>query len=79
MPAAPDVLWNPYAPGSAGASIRSCLPPVIRPKGEARDNLDAVDLFALTGALGWLGDQRAFAPRADQLFDIIAGAIVTKA
>lgn len=46
-------------------------------EGTARADLDGVDLFALIGALGWLGDQPSFAPRADHLFDIIAGAILT--
>lgn len=47
-------------------------------EGMARADLDGVDLFALIGALGWLGDQPTFAPRADHLFGIIAGAILTK-
>ena len=43
----------------------------------ARSDVDGTDLFALIGALGWLGDQPSFAPRADHLFDVIAGAILT--
>jgi AcrR family transcriptional regulator len=43
-----------------------------------RSDLDGADLFALIGALGWLGDQPAFAPRADHIFDIITGAILTR-
>jgi len=46
-------------------------------EGTARANIDGVDLFALIGALGWLGDQPSFAPRADHLFDVIASAILT--
>ncbi len=42
----------------------------------ARADIDGVDLFALIGALGWLGDQPSFAPRVDHLFEIIAGAIL---
>ena len=46
-------------------------------KGLARADLNGTDLFALMGALGWIGDQPSFAPRADRLVDIIAGAILT--
>ena len=31
------------------------------------------DLFALIGALGWLGDQASFAPRSDYLLDVNNG------
>lgn len=41
----------------------------------AQRSMDGMDLFALIGALGWLGDQAAFAPRADYLFDLIVNAI----
>lgn len=47
--------------------------------GLARDDLDGVDLFALIGALGWLGNQPALAPRADHLLGIVASAILNKA
>ncbi|OTP67834.1 hypothetical protein PAMC26577_35440 [Caballeronia sordidicola] len=43
----------------------------------ARADIDGTDLFALIGALGWLGDQPSFAPRAVHLFDVIASAILT--
>jgi AcrR family transcriptional regulator len=46
-------------------------------EGMARTDIDGTDLFALVGALAWLGDQPALAPRADHLFDVIAGAILT--
>jgi len=46
-------------------------------EGTARADMDGVDLFALMSSLGWLVDQPSFAPRADHLFDIIAGAILT--
>lgn len=57
---------------SAGARL------LLRAQGEkmARADIDGVDLFALIGAVGWLGDQPSFAPRADHLFEIIAGAIL---
>jgi AcrR family transcriptional regulator len=46
-------------------------------EGTARADIDAVDLFALMSALGWLLDQPSFAPRADHLFHVIAGALLT--
>lgn len=46
-------------------------------KGLARADLNGTDLFALMGALGWIGDQPSFAPRADRLVDIVASAILT--
>ena len=46
--------------------------------GVARSDIDGIDLFALIGALGWVGDQPSFAARADHLVDIIAGAILTR-
>ena len=44
----------------------------------ARPDIDGVDLFALVGALAWLSDQPSLASRADHLFDVIAGAILTR-
>lgn len=49
----------------------------VQAKGMARTDIDGADLFALVGALAWLGDQPALAPRADHLFDVIASAILT--
>jgi AcrR family transcriptional regulator len=46
-------------------------------EGSAEKNMTGNDLFALIGALGWLGDQASFAPRSDYLFDVIARAILT--
>jgi AcrR family transcriptional regulator len=46
-------------------------------EGTARADMDGVDLFALMSALGWLVGQPAFAPRADHLFHLITGAILT--
>ncbi len=43
----------------------------------ARADIDGADLFALVGALAWLGDQPSLAQRADHLFGVIAGAILT--
>lgn len=43
----------------------------------ARTDMDGTDLFALVGALAWLGDQPSLAPRMDHLFNIIASAILT--
>jgi AcrR family transcriptional regulator len=45
--------------------------------GLARTDIDGADLFALIGALTWLADQPSLAPRADHLFGVIAGAILT--
>ena len=45
--------------------------------GTARADMNGDDLFALMTALGWAVDQPSFAPRADQLFHIIASAILT--
>jgi AcrR family transcriptional regulator len=46
-------------------------------EGVARIDMDGADLFALVGALAWVGDQPSLAPRADHLFGIIAGAVLT--
>jgi AcrR family transcriptional regulator len=46
-------------------------------EGMARTDIDGADLFALVGALAWLGDQPSLAPRADHLFGVIASAILT--
>lgn len=43
--------------------------------GTAQRSMDGIDLFALIGALGWLGDQPSFAPRANYLFDLVVNAI----
>ena len=45
--------------------------------GVARTDIDGADLFALVAALAWLGDQPALAPRAEHLFGVIAGALLT--
>ena len=45
--------------------------------GAARTDIDSTDLYALGAALAWVNDQPAFASRADHLFDIITGAILT--
>lgn len=46
-------------------------------QGLARADIDGTDLFALMGALGWIGDQPSFAPCADHLVNVIASAILT--
>ena len=45
-------------------------------EGTARSDMEGSDLFALIGALGWIGDQQSFKPRAEYLFDVIASAIL---
>jgi AcrR family transcriptional regulator len=46
-------------------------------EGMARTDIDGADLFALVGALAWIGDQPTLASRADHLFGVIASAILT--
>jgi AcrR family transcriptional regulator len=46
-------------------------------EGSARADMTGDDLFALMSALGWVGDQASFAPRAEHLFHVIASAILT--
>ncbi|NMO34637.1 TetR/AcrR family transcriptional regulator [Streptomyces sp. GMY01] len=47
--------------------------------GVARDDFDGADLFALVAMLAWVGDQPSLAPRADHLFDVVAGSVLTGA
>ena len=47
-------------------------------EGVARTDIDGTDLFALAGSLAWLNDQPALAPRAEHLFGVVAGAILTR-
>ncbi len=47
-------------------------------EGAARSDVDDTDLFALIGALAWLGDQPSLQPRAGHLFDLIAGALLAR-
>lgn len=44
--------------------------------GTADRNMTGSDMFALIGALGWIGDQPAYTARSDYLFDVIARAIL---
>ncbi|MEH1169441.1 helix-turn-helix domain-containing protein [Micromonospora sp. CPCC 205539] len=46
-------------------------------EGAARTDIDGIDLYALGGALAWVGDQPALASRVDHLFAIITSAILT--
>jgi AcrR family transcriptional regulator len=48
-------------------------------EGVARADMDGNDLFALISALAWLADQPPLVPRADHLFEILSGAILTNA
>jgi AcrR family transcriptional regulator len=47
--------------------------------GVAKTDIDGEDLFALVSALAWINDQPSLAPRADHLFEVIAGAILVNA
>ncbi|WP_296254901.1 MULTISPECIES: TetR/AcrR family transcriptional regulator [unclassified Pseudomonas] len=44
--------------------------------GTADKNMTGSDLFALIGALGWIGDQASYSARSDYLFNVIASAIL---
>lgn len=46
--------------------------------GAARSDIDGVELFALIGALGWLGEQASFESRSDHLFELVVAAILTR-
>ncbi len=43
----------------------------------ARSDIDGVDLFALIGALAWIGDQPSLASRAEHLMEVVTTAILT--
>ena len=45
--------------------------------GTADKHMTGSDMFALIGALGWIGDQAAYSARSDYLFNVIASAILT--
>jgi AcrR family transcriptional regulator len=47
-------------------------------EGVARADIDGADLYALGGALAWLGDQPSLAARADRLFRVVVDGILTK-
>lgn len=47
-------------------------------EGTADANMTGSDMFALIGALGWMGDQASFSARSDYLFDVITSAILTR-
>jgi AcrR family transcriptional regulator len=66
-----------YAASTALRSAGARLLLRAQAQGTARSDMDGEDLFALMSALGWLEDQPSLATRADHLFKIIAGAILT--
>lgn len=47
-------------------------------EGTARPDIDGDEFFALIGALGWIGEQAVFAPRAGHLFEVILDTILPK-
>lgn len=47
-------------------------------EGTARNDLNGAELFDLIAALAWLREQPSHVPRADRIFDLIAGAIFRK-
>jgi len=46
-------------------------------EGTARTDIDGADLFALAGAVAWLGGQPSLAPRVDRLLGVITSAILS--
>lgn len=46
-------------------------------EGMADKDMTGSDMFALIGALGWIGDQASFSARSEYLFNVIASAILT--
>jgi AcrR family transcriptional regulator len=46
--------------------------------GLARSDIDGADLFALVGALAWMGDQPSLAERSGRLLEVIAGALLVR-
>ncbi len=44
--------------------------------GLARRDMDGADLFALVGALAWIGDQPSLVGRFDHLFEVISSAVL---
>jgi AcrR family transcriptional regulator len=43
--------------------------------GTARVDIDGTDLFALAGALAWIGDQPSLEARAEHLFNVLMSAV----
>ena len=66
-----------YASCAAVHSASARLLLRAQAEGTARTDMNGDDLFGLMAALGWLIDLPSFAPRADQLFQIISSAILT--
>jgi AcrR family transcriptional regulator len=66
-----------YASCAAVHSASARLLLRAQAEGAARPDMNGDDLFALMTALGWAVDQPSFAPRADHLFSIITGAILS--
>jgi AcrR family transcriptional regulator len=46
-------------------------------EGKARQDVDGTDLFALVAALAWLREQPTAVARAEHLFEVVAGALLT--
>jgi len=59
---------------AAGASLLARA----QADGKARADLDGSALFDLIAALAWLREQPSHAARADHIFDVISGAILTR-
>ena len=48
-------------------------------RGQGTSRLDGADLFALVGALAWIGDQPSLVDRFDHLFEVISSAVLVRA
>ena len=72
---APDSALHASCVGLRAAGARLLVR--AQDAGAARPGMEGTDLFALIAALAWLGDQAALAPRAEQLFDVIAVPALT--
>ncbi|MEV7432564.1 TetR/AcrR family transcriptional regulator [Streptomyces griseoviridis] len=72
----PDSALHASCVGMKAAGAR--LLARAQAEGTARTDIDGTDLYALAGAIAWVGDQPALASRADRLFTVLTGAILTR-
>ncbi|MFI5841785.1 TetR family transcriptional regulator [Catenuloplanes sp. NPDC051500] len=71
----PDSALHASCVGMKAAGAR--LLTRAQAEGVARTDVDPTDLYALGGALAWVGDQPALASRVDHLFGVIAETLLT--
>lgn len=65
-----------YASCAAVHAASARLLAAAQAKGAARSDMMEDDIFGLMSAIGWLVDLPSFAPRAEHLSRIVAGAIL---